>query len=95
MIDNTYQLKELLGIGGSSKVYNATSKDDQEYAIKVIRKDKGYSEELSRQIVQNEYLLSLKLGSHPNLVNIISYNSDGRAQLADGIHSINYLLMEK
>lgn len=95
MIDNTFQLKELLGIGGSSKVYNSTSNDGQEYAIKIVRKDKGYSEEIAKKIVENEHFLSLKLGQHPNLVNILGYNTDGRAQLADGVHSINYLLMER
>lgn len=95
MIDNTFVLKDLLGIGGSSKVYNALSNEGEEFALKVIRKDKGYSDDLSRTLVENEHLLSAKLGHHPNLVNILGYNVDGRAELADGTHSINYLVMEK
>ena len=95
MIDNQFLLCDLLGVGGSSKVYSTRTSDENEYALKIIRKDKGYSDELSRKLVENEHLIATKLGQHPNLVNILGYNSDGTAILADGIHSINYLLLEK
>jgi serine/threonine protein kinase len=95
MIDNTFYLNELMGIGGSSKVYSAKSTDGNDYALKIIRKDKGYSEELAKKLVQNEHLIMSKLGNHPNLVGCNGYNSDGIANLADGQHAIRYLVLEK
>lgn len=35
------------------------------------------------------------LGEHPNIVNSLGYNTDGVAQLADGIHGIRYMVLEK
>jgi serine/threonine protein kinase len=95
MIDNKFALSELMGVGGSSKVYSAYCQDGTECALKIIRKDKGYSEELSRRLVQNESLVMTDLGDHPNLVNSFGCNPDGIAQLADGQHEIRYLVLEK
>mmetsp|Transcript_35528 Transcript_35528/g.41118 ORF Transcript_35528/g.41118 Transcript_35528/m.41118 type:complete len:245 (+) Transcript_35528:35-769(+) len=95
MIDNTFMLKELLGVGGSSKVYSAVAEDGNEYALKIIRKDKGYSNETAMRLVTNEMKVMEKLGSHPNLVNGISCNPSGTAMLADGFHEIRYLVLEK
>jgi len=95
MIDNTFLLCDLMGVGGSSKVYSTKDTEGEEFALKIIRKDKGYSDQLSKKLVENEHLISAKLGKHPNLVNILGYNSDGTAILADGVHTINYLIMEK
>ena len=94
MIDNTFMLCDLMGVGGSSKVYNAKGNDGEEYALKIIRKDKGYSDGLSRKLVENEHFIATRIGQHPNLVKILSYNSNGTAILTDGTHPINYLVME-
>lgn len=95
MIDNTFYLNELMGIGGSSKVYSAKANDGNEYALKIIRKDKGYSESLAKKLVENEHLIMVQLGNHPNLVNCIGSNAEGIANLADGQHIIRYLVLEK
>lgn len=95
MIDNTFYLNELMGIGGSSKVYSANSNDGNEYALKIIRKDKGYSDSLAKKLVENEHLVMNQLGNHPNLVNCIGSNTEGIANLADGQHIIRYLVLEK
>lgn len=95
MIDNKFFLKELMGIGGSSKVYSAQAIDGQEYALKIIRKDKGYSDSMSQKLVENEMAVMKSLGQHPNLVNSLDCNPNGVAQLADGQHDIRYLVLEK
>jgi serine/threonine protein kinase len=48
--------------------------DNSEYAIKVIRKDKGYTPEVATKLVEMEVNTMLKLGSHPCLVNLVSAN---------------------
>lgn len=95
MIDNTFALTQLMGVGGSSKVYSATGSDGNEYALKIIRKDKGYSDELAKRLVQNEFDVMSKLGEHPNIVNALGFNCEGTANLVDGQHAIRYLVLEK
>jgi serine/threonine protein kinase len=95
MIDNTFALSQLMGVGGSSKVYSAKGSDGNDYALKIIRKDKGYSNSLSKRLVENEFEVMSKLGVHPNLVHSLGYNSEGVANLVDGQHAIRYLVLEK
>lgn len=95
MIDNRFILNELLGVGGSSKVYSAKCEDGNEYALKIIRKDKGYSDELSKRLVANEHITMSHIGEHPNIVNSLAYNTNGVAFLADGQHDIRYLVLER
>jgi len=94
MIDNRFALNECLGIGGSSKVYSARDSTNKDFALKIIRKDKGYSEDLSKNLVENEFGVMTRLGAHPNIVNWVGANSEGTAALADGVHSIRYLVLE-
>ena len=84
-----------MGVGGSSKVYSAKWSDESECALKIIRKDKGYSDAISQQLVVNEFLVMQNLGYHPNLVNSFGWNPNGKALLADGVHDIRYLVLEK
>ena len=95
MIDNRFLLADLLGVGGSSKVYSANTATGQEVAVKIIRKDKGYSDKLSQRLIQVESYIMKVLGHHPNLVNCLYSNAEGNVILADGEHSIRYLVMEK
>lgn len=94
MIDNRFLLCECLGVGGSSKVYSAKDSNNQEVALKIIRKDKGYSDRISQKLIENEMTVMSKLGEHPNIVNALGCNTNGVAYLADGNHSITYLVLE-
>lgn len=95
MIDNKYALQKQLGIGGSSKVFSAKDRDGNEYALKIIRKDKGYSEQTSCYLVDNEVSMVNSLGYHPNLLRCLGANIEGSANLYDGWHSIKYIVYEK
>jgi len=48
--------------------------DQTEWAIKIIRKDKGYTQELSTALIELEAATMINLGSHPWLVNLIEAN---------------------
>lgn len=70
--------------------------DHKEYAIKAIRKDKGYSREVSTKLVELEVQTMLNLGSHPNLVNIFDSNANGVARLpVTGFEEVKYIALEK
>lgn len=70
--------------------------DSSEYAIKAIRKDKGYTKELAVKLIELEVQTMLSLGSHPNIVNIIDSNAYGVARLPKtGYEEVKYIVLEK
>lgn len=54
-----------------SKLFNL---DQSEYAIKIIRKDKGYTPELATRLIELETETMVALGTHPWLVNLVAAN---------------------
>ena len=77
MIDNTYTFQEIIGYGGSSKVFSAVDSNNNMYAIKAIRKDKGYESELEQMIVLREYFVMDHVGEHPNIIKHYLCNPEG------------------
>ena len=80
----------------SFNIINLLYIDKNEYAIKAIRKDKGYSREVSVKLVELEVQTMLSLGTHPNLINIIDSNAHGVARLpVTGFEEVKYIVYEK
>lgn len=67
MIDDTYTLQEIIGFGGSSKVFSVTDENMNKFALKAIRKDKGYEANVQSMMVLREYLVMEHVGEHPNV----------------------------
>lgn len=94
MIDNTYTFQEIIGFGGSSKVFSVTDNFNETYAMKAIRKDRGYDSEVESMMVLREYLVMDHVGEHPNIIKHFACNSEGLLQLEDQHQTISYNLME-
>lgn len=94
MIDNTYTFQEIIGYGGSSRVFSATDNNMNKYAIKAIRKDKGYESEMESMMVLREYLVMEHIGEHPNIIKHFSCNPEGVLNLDNQCQSIGYNVME-
>jgi serine/threonine protein kinase len=85
--------------------------DEKEYAVKIIRKDKGYTPEMSTKIVELEANTMINLGIHPNLVKMVDANkaiccyrkanpeckntAPSRKDFVAVREEINYLVLEK
>ena len=70
--------------------------DRNEYAIKAIRKDKGYTREVATKLIELEVQTMLNVGSHPNIVNIVDSNAFGVARLpVSGLEEVKYIVLEK
>ena len=95
MIDNTFLIGDLLGVGGSAKVYSVDADDGNQYAMKIMRKDKDYTTEQAQKLVKHEYHTMTQLPSHPNIISWVGYNDKGDAYLNDGVHQTQYLVFEK
>lgn len=46
-------------------------------------------------LIKDEYQIISKIGHHPNLINCLAFNDEGSVLLADGIHDIQYMVLEK
>jgi serine/threonine protein kinase len=85
--------------------------DNSVCAVKIIRKDKGYSPEMSTKLIELEANTMINLGSHPNFVNMIEANksiclyrkADSNAPNSDsqnkqyvtGTEKVDYMVLEK
>lgn len=85
--------------------------EEKEYAVKIVRKDKGYTPEMSTKIIELEANTMINLGTHPNLVNMIDANkatccykkldpeckksASSRKDYVAVREEINYLVLEK
>mmetsp|Transcript_5481 Transcript_5481/g.6224 ORF Transcript_5481/g.6224 Transcript_5481/m.6224 type:complete len:89 (-) Transcript_5481:838-1104(-) len=81
MIDDTFTFQEIIGFGGSSKVFSVTDDNMDKYAIKAIRKDKGYETEMESMMVLREYLVMEHIGEHPHIIKHFSCNPEGTLKL--------------
>uniref|UniRef100_A0A7S3JKZ1 Protein kinase domain-containing protein n=1 Tax=Euplotes harpa TaxID=151035 RepID=A0A7S3JKZ1_9SPIT len=84
----------MIGSGGSSKVFSAFDSNKNLYAIKAIRKDKGYASEMESMIVLREYFVMEHIGEHPNIIKHYSCNPEGMIVHNDVQQPICYNVME-
>lgn len=94
MIDNKFQIKKLLGQGGSSKVFLAEDELDRQFAIKILRKDKKYSYERGSRMIQKEHWIMSKLSKHPNILNSVYSNPDGIMKNSNKNENVMYNIIE-
>lgn len=95
MLDREFVLEKLIGQGGSSRVYKANHPHtDQDYAIKILRKDKGISEKKGTLIMKEEHDRMMMLQGHPNILK--SYGTFPAGQLAAefGLTDVIYNVLE-
>lgn len=94
MIDQTYSVGKVIGYGGSSKVYHVSDFNNQEYAVKVVRQDKGYTQEFSEKIILREFSIINKLKDHPNITKCFASVSDGYVRTEKDSLAIIYNVLE-
>lgn len=98
MLDDRYELLELIGVGGMAVVYKALCHRLHRYvAIKILKDEFVRDEELRRRFYTESHAVAML--SHPNIVNVYDVShSDGLdyivMELVDGI-SLKEYLMEK
>jgi len=92
-VDHKYILEKYVGHGGTSKVFLGEGVQGN-VAIKVIRKDKGFSREDEKTLVKNEFNIMSKIGYHPNIINLLDYNLEGREYISTKVYEISYTVNE-
>ncbi len=79
IVNNRYQIRSTLGVGGMSVVFRAYDlMEDREVSLKVLRADKLGDQESRRRFYNESRAISLM--SHPNIVNVHDVNFEGRLQ---------------
>ena len=95
ILDQNISIKKNIGQGASSKVYLGVDKDQHKYAVKILRKEKGYSYEQGANIIVKEHKLLQNLKGHPNILKPYSFNLDGIIDVAGNIEKdIMYNVLE-
>lgn len=82
ILDRKLSIQKTLGQGGSSKVFLGVDSDQHKYAVKILRKDKGYSYEHGANMIVKEHMLLQNLKEHPNILKSYSINLDGMIEKA-------------
>ena len=95
ILDRKFSIQKTLGQGGSSKVFLGVDSDHNKYAVKIIRKDKGYSYEHGANMIMKEHLLLQNLKEHPNILKSYNANLEGKIEKAGSAEeNIMYNILE-
>lgn len=95
MLDNQFFLEKCLGQGGSSRVYQATHlQSNEKYAIKMLRKDKGYESDKGALMMKKEHERLELLKGHPNILQSYFTNSEGILYANDKNNDVMYNVIE-
>ena len=95
MLDNRYELLEIIGVGGTAVVYKAKCHRLNRYvAVKILKEEFASDQEFRRQF--HEEAQAVAMLSHPNIVNIYDVSRSGHVdyivmELIDGITLKEYL----
>lgn len=97
IFNDKYEIVSSLGEGNTSKVYLIRSIEDpkQKFALKLLREHFLNRDKDSIRSVEQEIMI-LKGLNHSNIVNIISYGSDGHVKKPSGreIKNLVYIMLE-
>lgn len=77
ILDRNFHLQKTIGQGGSSKVFLGLDLNQNKFAVKVIRKDKGYTYEHSSKMIIKEHNLLQTLKEHPNILKSYHVSLEG------------------
>ena len=95
MLDNRYELLEIIGVGGTAVVYKAKCHRLNRYvAVKILKEEFASDQEFRRQFHVEAQAVAML--SHPNIVNIYDVSRSGNVdyivmELIDGITLKEYL----
>lgn len=94
MIDGVYQVKSILGQGGSSRVLRCVDSENNNYALKVIKNEKKFSIEKVDKMLNKELVISELLSGHPNILKCLSSVTDGILNTGNSVQEIRYNVLE-
>lgn len=94
IVDNQYRIVSQLGQGGSSQVFSAVDTQGEMHAIKIIRKDRNYTDDRAEHFILRENIVINKLGPHPNIVKSTECSTDGSIMYNDSSLPIIYNVLE-
>lgn len=77
ILDRKFYIQKTLGQGGSSKVFLGLDSENHKYAIKILRKDKGYSYDHGANMIMKEHMLLQNLKEHPNILQSYQASCEG------------------
>lgn len=77
ILDKKFYIQKTLGHGGSSKVFLGQDREQNKFAIKILRKDKGYSYDHGASMIMKEHMLLQNFEHHPNILKSYHVSLEG------------------
>lgn len=94
MIDNNFSIINVLGQGGSSKVFLAEDTLYNKYAIKVIRSDRKFAKAAGMKMLAQEHNVLQHFADHPNIIKSLNVSANGVVTHQGESESIMYNVLE-
>ena len=97
LLDNRYEIQEVLGVGGMAVVYKARChRLNRLVAIKILKDEHAQDEDFRRRFHAESQAVAML--SHPNIVSVYDVASTGDAhyivmELIDGIALKQYMVL--
>lgn len=81
MLDQKFSLLKIIGQRGSSNLFTAVDEENNQYAIKTIRKDKNYYNKVGAHMIEKEHQILNILEGHPNIIQSPGMNISGELEI--------------
>jgi serine/threonine protein kinase len=95
MLDSKFIIEKWVGQGGYSRVYDWSHPEtNQNFAIKIVRKDKDIENERGVQIMREEHEKMQMLQGHPNILQSYGTVSNGKLVSDIGQIEVTYNILE-
>lgn len=98
-LDDRYEIKEIIGVGGMANVYKATdTREGRTVAVKILREEHLQDEEVLRRFRNESKAIAVL--NHPNIIKVYDMSFTGGDQyivmeLVDGITLKEYIEQQK
>ena len=94
MLDNKYQLVNILGNGGSAKVFLAKNESGDKCAVKIIDNSKKFAPRAAMRIVHKEHEALQYLSDHPNIIKSLGFSTNGVLTHGNKSEHVMYNVLE-
>lgn len=94
LLDDQYELLQLVGKGGSAQVFSAVDFNGDNYAIKIIRTDRAYTDERSKHFILRENFVMDRIGYHQNIVQSHLCSTEGALEYDGRTTTVMYHVLE-
>ena len=92
--DEQFEVKTIMGQGGSARVFRCVDSNNNQCALKVIRNEKKFNNDKVEKMIAKEYYISSILGNHPNILKCHAVEMMGKITAKNTIQDAKFNVLE-